>query len=284
MSHFYRKHVLRNEAGNGGEDGGGAAERQEDQQTGNDSAKQLTAEVETKARSMGWVDKSEFRGDPDKWRPAEEFVERGENMVPLLRSQVKRQEREIAELKQTMQQFADYHSKTEQRALEKAFATLKEQQAAAVAAGDGAAFVKVGEQIDELRKEAESKKAPAQAERAPSEAEFNEWLSRNTWANDVKLQNIGKGIADALVADGETARGVDLLDLVSKEIKQRYPEKFENPRRNGASSVEGAGSAPRKGGKSYADLPPEAKAACDRFVKQGLTTKERYVKQFFDQE
>lgn len=280
MSHFYRKHVLRSEAGEGGEDGGGAAEKQAGQKTEGEAATQQTPEVEDKARRMGWVPKEEFRGDPEKWRPAEEFVERGENMVPLLRSQVKRQEREIAELKQTMQQFAEFHSKTEQRALEKAFATLKEQQAAAVAAGDGAAFVRVGEQIDELKKEAESKNQPAQA--VPNEAEFNDWLSRNSWANDKKLQIVGRAIADAMVEDGETARGVELLDMVSKEIKQRYPEKFENPRRNGASSVEGAGSAPRKSGKTYADLPPEAKAACDRFVKQGLTTKERYIKQFFE--
>lgn len=259
----------------------GEGQPEEGAQEGEVVQQPQNTEVEDKARKMGWVPKSEFRGDPEKWRPAEEFVERGENMVPLLRSQVKRQEREIAELKQTMHQFAEYHTKTEQRAYEKALKDLREQRAAAIAAGDGVAFDKVDSQINELREELESKKTQKPQEEGET-PEFREWLSRNAWANDVKLQNIGRGIAEALVADGETARGVELLDLVSQEIKRRYPEKFENPRRNAAPSVEGAASAPRKAGKSYADLPPEAKAACDRFVKQGLTTKEKYVKQFFE--
>jgi hypothetical protein len=35
------------------------------------------------------------------------------------------------------------------------------------------------------------------------------------------------------------------------------------------------------GGKSYAALPDDAKKACDRFVKQGLMTKEQYIKDYF---
>jgi hypothetical protein len=282
MSHFHRKYPLRSEATEGGEGGGGEAVVVEKDDAKPAPQAEQTPEVEGKARKMGWVPKEEFRGDPDKWRPAEEFVERGENMLPLVKAQVKRQEREIAELKQTMQQFAEYHSKTEARAYEKALSDLREQRAAAIAAGDGVAFDKVDTQIEDLRKELDSKKTPAQVEQETPE--FREWLTRNSWANDQKLQVVGKAIADALVMEGEPARGTALLDLVAKEIKLRYPEKFENPRRNGVSSVEGSGTTPRKSGKSYADLPQEAKEACDRFIRQKLTTKERYVKQFFDQE
>lgn len=259
-------------------------EKDESQTEG--QGKQQVNETEDKARKMGWVPKDEFRGDPEKWRPADEFVERGENMVPLLRSQVKRQDKEIAELKQTMQQFAEYHTKTEQRAYERALAELKAERAKAIAAGDGAAFARVDDEIEDLRKDMESKQ-PAkkpQADQIP-EQEFNEWLSRNQWANDRALQVVGKGIGEALVAEGETARGVELLELVTKEVKKRYPEKFENPRRQAASFVEGAGAAPRKGGKTYADLPAEAKKACDDFTKQKLLTREQYVKSYFqDQE
>lgn len=286
MSHFYRKWTLRNEATEGGEDGGGAVTAQDGQKTEGEAAKSQPNETEDKARRMGWVPKEEFRGDPDKWRPADEFVERGENMVPILRATVKKQERELAEIKATLQQFAEFHSKTEQRAYEKALNELRQERAAAIAAGDGAKFDKVDGEIEELKRELGSKKTQTKVTgdgSIPPE-QFEPWLARNPWANDKKLQIIGHGIAEALVAEGETARGTDLLDLVAKEIKQRYPEKFENPRRQGASSVEGAASAPRKSGKTYADLPPEAKAACDTFTKQKLLTREQYVKQFFDQE
>ena len=43
-------------------------------------------------------------------------------------------------------------------------------------------------------------------------------------------------------------------------------------------------STPSRGStskKSYADLPAEAKQACDKFVKQGLLSKDQYVKDYF---
>lgn len=50
-------------------------------------------EVEQEARKMGWVEEELWKGDPDKWRPAEEFVERGKNIVPILRDRLEKMER-----------------------------------------------------------------------------------------------------------------------------------------------------------------------------------------------
>ena len=64
---------------------------------------------------------------------------------------------------------------------------------------------------------------------------------------------------------------------------KEYPDKFGNPRREQASSVAEPGSqAPRpKKGKTYDDLPPEAKAACDKFVRTIPGYKrEDYVKEY----
>ena len=33
---------------------------------------------EDEARNQGWKPKDEYEGDPTKWRPAKDFVERGE--------------------------------------------------------------------------------------------------------------------------------------------------------------------------------------------------------------
>ena len=40
-------------------------------------------ESEERARLQGWVPKDEFRGDPDKWKTAEDFLEWGEKIVPI---------------------------------------------------------------------------------------------------------------------------------------------------------------------------------------------------------
>ena len=43
-------------------------------------------------------------------------------------------------------------------------------------------------------------------------------------------------------------------------------------------------SAPKasaKAGKGFRDLPPEAQAACQKFEKQGLVTRDQYLKEYF---
>lgn len=286
-----RHWTLRNEAEEGTDGGGGevVADDKAKGGEGGEVAAEIAPDIIAKAEKMGWTPKDQFKGDPSKWRPADEFVERGENMLPIVRAQVKRQEREIAELRQTVQQFAEFASKSEARAMEKALTQLRQERADAIAKGDGAAFDRVDSQIEELKNKAEQRPAPRQQE--STSPEFDEWLTRNKWAEDRKLQVIGKGIADAMVEDGERATGIALLDKVTEEMKRRYPEKFENPRRNAAPTVEG-GAAPRKsGGKTFADMPAEARAACERMAKNGYAGKPdemakfkaTYVKNYFEE-
>jgi hypothetical protein len=78
--------------------------------------------------------------------------------------------------------------------------------------------------------------------------------------------------------------GESFLDEVTKRVKKAYPEKFANTNRNRPSPVEGT-TAPStsgaKAGKGFKDLPPDAQAACQKFEKQGLLTREQYLKEFF---
>lgn len=241
-------------------------------------------EVEQKARRMGWVPKEEFRGDPEKWRPAEEFVERGENFVPILRAQVRRQDEELSELRKTINEFRDFHTKEVQNAYKQAMRDLKAQQLKAIQAGDTEAFVKIDERLEELRNDPALNQAPSVKEQQPEHPSFRAWKTENTWyGKDEELTDYADNIGAFIRKRKPDQSPEEFFDEVSRKVKREFPEKFENPRRNAAPSVEGTGNAPRKGGKTYADLPAEAKAACDRFVKQKLTTREAYVKSFFDQ-
>ena len=55
---------------------------------------------------------------------------------------------------------------------------------------------------------------------------------------------------------------------------------FDTELYNDVYDAGGNGTRVVKGKKSYENLPSEAKAACDKFVKQGLMTREEYVKEF----
>jgi hypothetical protein len=243
---------------------------------------------------MGWTPKDEFKGDPSKWRDAAEFIERGEREMPLLRAQNKRLEREVAELKQTTREFAEHLSKTEQRAYERAVASLKQQRKEALAAGDGDAFDKADEQLEQLRQEAAQKAAQRAGKSGDDNGPdpvYTEWESRNPWLKDTELQEYAEFAAQKLRASGERATGAEFLDLVAQKVKAQFPAKFTNPRRETAQAVEGAAPARRGGGKTYADMPAEARAACDRMAKNGFggdaeaakKFRDQYVKQYFEE-
>ena len=45
---------------------------------------------EEKALEMGWVPQDKWTGDPDKWTDARSYVERGEQILPILRANNRR--------------------------------------------------------------------------------------------------------------------------------------------------------------------------------------------------
>ena len=248
----------------------------------------VSPEILAKAEKMGWTPKEQFRGDPEKWRPADEYVERGEQVLPILKAHNRRIEKELAEVKNTLKEFGEYHTQTEKRAYEKALTELKEQRAKAVADGDGAMFTKVDEAIEKIKDDLQEKsKRVAKDDYDPV---FDEWKERNSWLNDPKMEAYGNSMAQYLrETKGITVVGAEFLELVTKEVKEAFPHKFENPKRNAAVSVE-TGSPPRKGGKSFADMSAESRSACERMAKaayldnpkEAQRFKDNFVKQYFE--
>jgi predicted RNase H-like nuclease (RuvC/YqgF family) len=59
---------------------------------------EISQETIDRARMMGWRPKEEFPGDPDKFTPADKWVERGENMIPIMKSQMGKYENKISSL------------------------------------------------------------------------------------------------------------------------------------------------------------------------------------------
>lgn len=242
------------------------------------------SEAEVKARAQGWAPKDEWRGPDEKWVDAETFLKRGEQIAPIQAERIEKLTRELEDAKRTIADFAGWRSKVEKDAYERAMKDIKARQREAVKTMDEAAFEAAEKDAQELQKKVEQKTEQ------PGEApEVAAWKSANPWFDADPALNLE---AQAIhVNIGRTKPGLTLeqnLAEVTKEIKRRYPEKFgieENPRRKEAPSVEGAnGTRTKAGGKSYADLPAEAKAACDSFVKQKIMNREQYVKDYFAME
>lgn len=252
---------------------------------------------EQEAEQFGWVPKEKFKGDPDQWRSADEFLQRGKEINGFLRkenekviAQIKARDADIAELKEAIKDFAAFHKETETRAYKRALDDLKAQKIEAIEQGDGSRVVEIDSQIDDIKEAQKTKEEPKKKTQSADDQAYFEWAASNAWyGTNEKLSVIADGVAEKIKKSeaGSKLVGKAFLDEVTRKVKELEPEAFGNPARNTSavsSSSDGRSAPSSKGKKSYNDLPPEAKAACDKFVRQKLISKEDYVRDYFQGE
>lgn len=257
--------------------------------------------VEQRARAMGWRPRAEYRGDPDKFTDAAEFVRRADESIPLMRNELRRaqqklveQERILREQQESARRFAEFHRNVEQQAYERARAELRRQRAEARNSFDVDRELQIEDELERLDQEQRQKAArqPVHQEQPQEmlpdpeiQRQTQEWQQRNEWVNDPEAQAIAIAVGQKLRANGEESVGTAFLEKVAHEVRKKYPQFFptmQNPRRDQAHAPTGGGEAPvRSRKKGYADLPADARAACDDFVRRGYLTKDDYVKQYF---
>ena len=240
-----------------------------------------TVEVETRARELGWSPKEEFRGDPDKWIDADTFVKRGEELMPLLKATTKRQSAQLKDLQDRVVKA------------EKAFAESQESIHALIETTSKEAMDKLRRQQDELKgtikqareegdldAEEEARGRLTEVRQALKDAEvppvkpvqpptnqehpdFKAWANDNEWwGKDLRKTSLALGIAQELRASGEKSEGRAFFDKVSEEVDKTFGGTTSRER---PSKVEGGGRPSAGGGsKTYADLPQDAKEACER--------------------
>lgn len=102
------------------------------------------------AREMGWTPQDKFKGDPALWVDADEFVSRGENLLPLLKKTNARLKNELANrdtkidtlqaqldnVTGTLERLDQHYSEANKRAAQGAINGLKDQLKAAREDGD----------------------------------------------------------------------------------------------------------------------------------------------------
>jgi hypothetical protein len=105
-------------------------------------------------------------------------------------------------------------------------------------------------------------------------------MNENTWfTQDVKYTRIADAIGVQINQDFPQLQGKAFLEKLDEELEEVLPEKYRKQSRNnpveGSTSRTNRSTASKK--QTYEALPPDAKAAADRFVKQGLMTREQYI-------
>lgn len=254
-------------------------------------------EIQAKAEKLGWIPPTRFKGEPERFVDAQEYLDRGEQVLPIVKEHNRRLQGEVEALRsesaatkkalqaatEAIDDLRERHSAETQRAVEAAKTDLKTRLAAASEAGDHAAIAEITGMMIELREANEEtppppKKKPEEPAPVTIPAFQREWNAENPWyGTDRRRTQLALGIAQELREAGTTLTGRDFLDKVKEELDTMLGDKREPTSKvEGARSSGNGGGSRGSGGKSFSALPAEAKAACDADAKQFVGKGKRY--------
>ena len=267
-------------------------------------------EIVQKAREMGWRPLEQFKGDPDKWVDAEEYVSRGEHVLPIIRADRDRLRGELLTRDEKIGTLGKQLEATQAivKGLEKNFTDSLNRQLAeqrkqlkadlkdAVEDRDTDRELEIRDQLNDLteaekeakqkqeenKKKLETQTTPTQTSTDPNlSPEFNEWKKENPWfggssAEDRKRTKAVIRAAEDLRDDGDTSQGREFFEKAVAAVDSQ-----ESPQRRNVDKVDGGNtrSNSRGGGaNTFASLPAEAKQAClddmENFVGEGKLCKD----------
>lgn len=243
--------------------------------------------VESKARNLGWVPQEEFRGRSEEWLAAEDFVERGEKIMPILKENNRALQDQVSGLRgelgkmqttlqaaqQSVQDLKDMQAEITKGEVDRLRAELLRDIKLAKKDGDVDAEVDLQEALRDLDKKVVAPSPPpAATPPAPAQVDpaFATWQGSNPWFGvDKRKTALMVTIGQELRSDPANAGlvGLAFYQKAASEVEAILGGGSGRPlsKVDGGGGAGGAGgSGGSGGGKGYAALPAEAKVVCDQ--------------------
>tara|TARA_R110000868_G_scaffold198249_1_gene444566 strand:+ start:445 stop:1290 length:846 start_codon:yes stop_codon:yes gene_type:complete len=242
---------------------------------------EIPAEVIQEARNMGWVPKEQYKGAEGNFVDADEFVEKGRHVMPILLQNNKRLQQELLTRDQKIGTLEQQFQKADQ-AIEKLTKQQVEVQKRSFEEGKKALALslkqarenddvdseqRILEELIDLR--AEEKAAATAPKKEPEKKEeytqalspdYKSWLAENPWYGpDKKKTKEYTRLAEDLREEGNVSTGADFY----ADLDAAYVERFGEVEPKRQSKVEsGNNRSGSRGAKTFANLPAAAKQAC----------------------
>lgn len=233
--------------------------------------------MEEKALEMGWKPRTEFDGSDDEFIDAKEFVRR----KPLF-DRLEQQSKQLKNVNKTLEQLKGHYSKIREVEFNRALAELKAARTQAITDSDGSRFEAIDDRIKEVEKEAAKVLQEEQTHiDPPNPAEFDNWRSKNSWyQKDEAMTAFADHVGLRLKPSHEAGEltPLQILQKVEQAVRAEFPHKFKNVNKEQAPNV-GEGKQQNGAGKSKEmDLTETEQKIMNNFVRQGIMTKEQYLK------
>ena len=213
--------------------------------------------VEARAREMGWKPLAEYRGPPGRWQPAADFIQRGENILPIVRDMNRRQLERIGKLEgevtalrsttseqlQIIKDLRDMGQRANQAGYDRAMAEIRSKQRQAVELGDTKAYDQLVEQAEALqgsRQQTTTTTATPPAAEPPARPPLSQatqsFLAENRWMNTDNLltstmiafhqEVLNERNASQAMLNSDPVLDRELLEEAKARVMEKYPERF----------------------------------------------------------
>lgn len=269
------------------------------QETGDEVPRTPPAETaaEKEAGALGWVPKDKFKGDPAKWKPAEQYIGDGNRYRELLKGKVAHLEKQNAKFEELGKKFAQFHEESMARKDEEIKALIAENNRkyrAAIRDGDDDLAESLEQRRDLLLEEQRKNKTAPDTTPVPDTIKtpnsvdplVKEWIEDgNEWfENDEQLRVHAITVGNEMRRNGVTLIGRDMLDAVAAQVQRDFPRRFKKApeaKSPNLTSSDGGRTGDGGGEHSLLDLPAEDLS----FMKEGIAkkwfTKESFLNNYF---
>lgn len=248
------------------------------------------SEKEQQAMSYGWKPKDEWiegGGDPDDWRPARDFLERGE-MIGKIRALTKETQETQRALRHTMEQNAKIYK----TGYSQAITDLKAERRAALEDGDLLKAEDIKEKIEATEAELAKVQTAPKIQDAPDPAHLA-WVEQNPWYQDRVMQKFADALAvEYVTVNKGQVEPDDVRKFVTATVRKEFAHRFEAGRVKGAPNPDGNGAQGSTSSKSNsgdtsrlskieADMPAEHRQIMNTMLKADPKfTKAEYLKMY----
>jgi hypothetical protein len=215
---------------------------------------------EADARDSGWVSWEEWTGDPKKWRPAAEYLQVRDHILPVVQRENKELRARLLALENRQKQ--DEQAR-EQRAHEIERETLRMELRQARTDQDWDRADEIMDKMFDLKLKTPKQVAPSPQENPEVTRAFQSTASANPWLAGPKQD---KALAREFVRQCESIERTktyddpsDMMRQAVSNVRRLYPEKFRT-RPNG--SIGDTGGEPGPGiarGRTWNDIRPEVR-------------------------
>jgi hypothetical protein len=230
--------------------------------------------VKDEARTYGWVDKDDYRGDPRGWVDADRFLERRTRAEEMRKVRA-----ELAALK-LKDQERDRRSADAQAKF--TVDDLKLQMKQAQEDNDWARFTDLNDKLVEARIAAREAARPAAA--APtmdeqSRADALAFRDANPWL--LKDRDLARNFAAELklITDVDPQlSAAEALDSAKQRVMRLYPERFRNGNTRRPPMFETVGTTTgTRPGRTWNDLDPKHRAQAEVDIAAKKYTREDFL-------